>query len=95
MSKKTRNQQIVEEMINFIARENKLRQFMKAYKIANIDTIYLTFRASETRVFSNLIFYNLLNFIKILKTHFCLNFTILQLFLKFHYKLAHRSIKGM
>jgi hypothetical protein len=30
----------VEEMINFIARENKLRQFMKAYKIADIDTIY-------------------------------------------------------
>ena len=57
--------------------------------------IYLTFRASETRVFSNLIFDNLLKFLKILKTHFCLNFTILQLFLKFHYNLSHRSIKGM
>ena len=40
MSKKTRNQQIVEEMINFIARENKLRQFLEAYNIADIDTIY-------------------------------------------------------
>jgi len=32
---------------------------------------------------------------KILKKHFCLNFTILQLFLKFHYNLSHQSIKGM
>jgi hypothetical protein len=29
---------------------------------------------------------------KILEMHFFLNFTILQLFLKFDYNLAHRSI---
>ena len=40
MNKKRRNQQIVEEMIYFIARENKLCQFLKAYKIADIDTIH-------------------------------------------------------
>jgi hypothetical protein len=28
-----------------------------------------------------------------IETHFCLNFNILQLFLKFHYNLSHRSIK--
>jgi hypothetical protein len=40
MNKKRRNQQIVEEMINFIAKENTLRQFLKTYNIADIDTIY-------------------------------------------------------
>jgi len=49
----------------------------------------LTFRAKEKRVFSNLIFDNLMKFMKILETHFCPNFTILQLFFKFHYNLAH------
>jgi len=59
-------------------------------KLTGIEILKLTFRASETRVFSSLIFDNLLKFIKILKKYFYQNFTILQLFLKFHYNLSHR-----
>ena len=40
MSKKTRNQQTVEEMINFIAKKSTLHQFLETNKIADIDTIY-------------------------------------------------------
>jgi len=47
----------------------------------DIKVLHLTFRAFETRVLSILISDNLLKFIKILKTHFCLKFTILQLFM--------------
>jgi len=76
--------------------KNRTHQFAgsKEKKIGK-KGIELTFRASETRVFPNLIFAKLLKFMKILKTHFCLKFTILQLFLKFHYNLSHRSNKGM
>jgi hypothetical protein len=58
--------------------------------LKSIEPLNLTFRASETRVFSSLIFDNLLKFIKILKKYFYQKFTILQLFLKFHYNLSHQ-----
>ena len=40
MSKKTRNQQTVEEMINFIAKKSTLHQFLEANNIVDIDTIH-------------------------------------------------------
>jgi hypothetical protein len=40
MNKKTRNQQIVEEMINSISKENTLRQVLRDNNIAEIDTIF-------------------------------------------------------
>ena len=36
----TRNQQIVEDMINSISKENNLRQLLEDNKIAEIDTVY-------------------------------------------------------
>ncbi len=40
MNKTIRNQQTVEEMINFIAKENTLHQVLRDNKIAEIDKIY-------------------------------------------------------
>ena len=65
------------------------------HSFRNERNMYLTFLAYETRVLSSLIFDNLLNFKRKLKTQVCPNFTILQLILKFHYNLSHRLIKKM
>ena len=54
----------------------------------------LTFRANETRVFSNLKIDKLLKSISILVFYIWPVSTFLQLFLKFHYNFAHRSTKG-
>ena len=40
MNEKKQNQQIIEEMINSISKENTLRQLLRDNKIAEIDTIY-------------------------------------------------------
>ena len=69
--------------------ESDARGFFGFDEAIKAGPLNLTFRASGTRVFSNLIFANLLKFMKILKTDFYLNFTILQLFPKFHYNLSH------
>jgi hypothetical protein len=61
----------------------------KYVKKSEQEDLDLTFRAFEIRVFSSFLSDNLLKYMKILNIHFCLNFTILQLFLKFHYNLAH------
>lgn len=63
-------------------------------KRAQLSDIKLTFRANETRVFSDLTIDKFLKSISILYFYFWPVFTFLQLFLKFYYNFVHRSTQG-